>query len=189
MVIGASRGLGRGIATAFAEAGVPVVAVARTASALVDLADSAGTVRAEVADARDATVAGSLLGRYEPASVILAAGANPHMRPLQQQTWESAHAELLRRAAVSRPPRARRVPAIALTSNAVASAELERAAGSTELTGAQGAVQTAVPAATSCRGPRFGRRTRQREDDARWNALLLSPRDRMILYGGSFACT
>ncbi len=89
MVIGASRGLGRGIATAFAEAGVPVVAVARTASALVDLADSAGTVRAEVADARDATVAGSLLGRYEPASVILAAGANPHMRPLQQQTWET----------------------------------------------------------------------------------------------------
>jgi len=30
IVVGASRGLGRGIATAFAEAGVPVVAVSRT---------------------------------------------------------------------------------------------------------------------------------------------------------------
>jgi 3-oxoacyl-[acyl-carrier protein] reductase len=89
MVVGASRGLGRGIATAFAQAGVRVVAVARTASALVDLSDSAGNIRAEVADARDATVAGSLLARYEPATVILVAGANPHMRPLQEQTWET----------------------------------------------------------------------------------------------------
>jgi 5,10-methylene-tetrahydrofolate dehydrogenase/methenyl tetrahydrofolate cyclohydrolase len=31
IVVGASRGLGRGIAAAFAEAGAPVVAVARTA--------------------------------------------------------------------------------------------------------------------------------------------------------------
>ncbi len=89
MVVGASRGLGRGIATAFAQAGVPVVAVARTASALVDLSDGAGSIRAEVADARDATVARSLLDRYEPATVILVAGANPHMRPLQEQTWET----------------------------------------------------------------------------------------------------
>jgi 3-oxoacyl-[acyl-carrier protein] reductase len=89
MVVGASRGLGRGIATAFAQAGVRVVAVAHTASALVDLSDSAGNIRAEVADARDATVAGSLLARYEPATVILVAGANPHMRPLQEQTWET----------------------------------------------------------------------------------------------------
>jgi 3-oxoacyl-[acyl-carrier protein] reductase len=89
IVVGASRGLGRGIATAFAQAGVPVVAVARTGSVLADLSDSAGTIRAEVADARDATVAGSLLDRYEPATVVLVAGANPHMRPLQQQTWET----------------------------------------------------------------------------------------------------
>jgi NAD(P)-dependent dehydrogenase (short-subunit alcohol dehydrogenase family) len=33
IVVGASRGLGRGIATAFAEAGAPVVAVSRTAAA------------------------------------------------------------------------------------------------------------------------------------------------------------
>ena len=38
VVVGASRGLGRGIATAFAEAGAPVVAVARTGAALTELA-------------------------------------------------------------------------------------------------------------------------------------------------------
>src|ERR671910_255599 len=57
-VVGASRGLGRGIATAFAEAG-------------------------------EATVPASLLDRYEPEAVIPVAGASPHMRPLQHQTWET----------------------------------------------------------------------------------------------------
>ena len=52
IVVGASRGLGRGIATALAEAGAPVVAVARTARARV--AEPAGGthgIRSVVADA------------------------------------------------------------------------------------------------------------------------------------------
>ena len=89
IVVGASRGLGRGIATAFAEAGAQVVAVARTESALAQLATGAGTIQPEVADAGDASVAGSLLDRYEPEAVVLVAGATPHMRPLQYQTWET----------------------------------------------------------------------------------------------------
>jgi 3-oxoacyl-[acyl-carrier protein] reductase len=89
IVVGASRGLGRGIATAFAEAGAPVVAVARTPSALATLADGTGTIEPEVADAGGATVAANLLDWYEPEVVILVAGATPHMRPLQQQTWET----------------------------------------------------------------------------------------------------
>lgn len=89
IVVGASRGLGRGIATAFAEAGAPVVAVSRTAAAFPDPANGAGTIQPEVADAGDATVAASLLDRYEPEAVILVAGASAHMRPLQQQTWET----------------------------------------------------------------------------------------------------
>jgi 3-oxoacyl-[acyl-carrier protein] reductase len=89
IVVGASRGLGRGIATALAEAGAPVVAVSRTAAEFPEPASGAGTVTPEVADAGDATVAGRLLDRYEPEAVILVAGANPHMRPLQQQTWET----------------------------------------------------------------------------------------------------
>jgi 3-oxoacyl-[acyl-carrier protein] reductase len=89
VVVGASRGLGRGIATAFAEAGAPVVAVSRTAVAFPEPASGAGTIQPEVANARDATVPASLLDRYEPEIVILVAGASPHMRPLQQQTWET----------------------------------------------------------------------------------------------------
>ena len=89
VVVGASRGLGRGIATAFAAAGSPVVAVSRTAAEFPEPASGAGTIQSEVADAGDATVAGGLLNRYEPEVVILVAGASPHMRPLQQQTWET----------------------------------------------------------------------------------------------------
>jgi NAD(P)-dependent dehydrogenase (short-subunit alcohol dehydrogenase family) len=89
IVVGASRGLGRGIATAFAVAGAPVVAVSRTAAAFPEPANGAGTIRLEIADAGDPSVVGGLLDRYEPQIVILVAGAIPHMRPLQHQTWET----------------------------------------------------------------------------------------------------
>ena len=89
IIVGASRGLGRGIATAFAQAGVPVIAVARTEAALADLAAGAGTTQPEVADAADATAAGTLLDRHDPEIVVLVAGATPLMRPLQHQTWET----------------------------------------------------------------------------------------------------
>jgi NAD(P)-dependent dehydrogenase (short-subunit alcohol dehydrogenase family) len=88
IVVGASRGLGHGIATAFAEVGAPVVAVSRTAAAFPEPAGS-GAIQPEIADAGEATVAASLLDRYEPTALILVAGATPHMRPLQQQTWET----------------------------------------------------------------------------------------------------
>jgi NAD(P)-dependent dehydrogenase (short-subunit alcohol dehydrogenase family) len=89
VVVGASRGLGRGIATAFAEAGASVVAVARTGSALTELATTNPNIRTEVADAADEGVAWNLLDQYDPEVVILVAGANPVMRPLQHQTWET----------------------------------------------------------------------------------------------------
>jgi NAD(P)-dependent dehydrogenase (short-subunit alcohol dehydrogenase family) len=89
LVVGASRGLGRGIACAFDEAGAPVVAVARSGPAMAELAATSANIRTEVADATDATVAGTLLDRYEPEVVILVAGASPLMRPLQHQTWET----------------------------------------------------------------------------------------------------
>ena len=88
MVVGASRGLGRGIAAAVADAGAAVVAVARSAAPLADLARD-GTIQPEIADATDARAAASLLDRYEPDSIILVAGATPLMRPLQHQTWEA----------------------------------------------------------------------------------------------------
>jgi NAD(P)-dependent dehydrogenase (short-subunit alcohol dehydrogenase family) len=89
VVVGASRGLGRGIAAAFAEAGAPVIAVARSGPALAELAATSANIRTEVADAADTTVAWSLLDQYQPQVLILVAGANPVMRPLQHQTWET----------------------------------------------------------------------------------------------------
>jgi NAD(P)-dependent dehydrogenase (short-subunit alcohol dehydrogenase family) len=89
IVVGASRGLGRAIATALAEAAASVVAVSRTAVGFPEPANGSGTIRPEVADAGDATVVGTLLDRYEPEVVVLVAGASPHMRPLQLQTWET----------------------------------------------------------------------------------------------------
>ena len=89
IVVGASRGLGHGIATALADAGAPVVAVSRTTAEFPEPAGGSGTIQAEIADASDAAAAARLLERYEPEVVVLVAGASPHMRPLQQQTWET----------------------------------------------------------------------------------------------------
>jgi NAD(P)-dependent dehydrogenase (short-subunit alcohol dehydrogenase family) len=83
LVVGASRGLGRGIAAALVEAGAPVVAVARTSPELPNLA------AAEAADGTDAAAAHRLLDRHDPAAVILVAGATPVLRPLPDQTWET----------------------------------------------------------------------------------------------------
>jgi NAD(P)-dependent dehydrogenase (short-subunit alcohol dehydrogenase family) len=82
MVVGASRGLGRGIATAFAQAGANVIAVARSQIALPG-------IKTEVADAADPASAPALLDQYEPDVLILVAGASPVPRPLQFQTWET----------------------------------------------------------------------------------------------------
>jgi NAD(P)-dependent dehydrogenase (short-subunit alcohol dehydrogenase family) len=89
IVVGASRGLGRGIAGAFSEAGAPVVTVSRTAPEFPEPANGAGSIRPEVADAADASVADSLLDRHDPQTVVLVAGASPLMRPLQEQKWET----------------------------------------------------------------------------------------------------
>jgi NAD(P)-dependent dehydrogenase (short-subunit alcohol dehydrogenase family) len=89
IVVGASRGLGRGIATALSEAGAPVVAVSRSAAVFPEPTKGAGTIEPEVVDAGDATLAASLIDRHEPKIVVLVAGASPHMRPLQQHTWET----------------------------------------------------------------------------------------------------
>jgi len=89
IVVGASRGLGRGVATALAGAGASVIAVARTTPPASSLATGTGTIETVVADAGDPTSPGRLLDRYEPDTVVLVAGARPHTRPLQDQTWET----------------------------------------------------------------------------------------------------
>ncbi|HET6865729.1 MAG TPA: SDR family oxidoreductase [Solirubrobacteraceae bacterium] len=82
MVVGASRGLGLGIAKVLADSAVPVIAVARSAIRFEE-------VQAVVADATDASAAGSLIDRYQPRNLVLVAGATPLVRPIQRHTWET----------------------------------------------------------------------------------------------------
>jgi NAD(P)-dependent dehydrogenase (short-subunit alcohol dehydrogenase family) len=83
IVVGTSRGLGRGIAASLAQAGVPVVGVARTIS------EDLPGVQAEVADAAEPAVASALLERHDPHAIVVVAGAAPPVLPLQEQTWET----------------------------------------------------------------------------------------------------
>jgi NAD(P)-dependent dehydrogenase (short-subunit alcohol dehydrogenase family) len=83
IVVGASRGLGRGIAKVLADTGTPVIAVARNTSGLADVADDV------VADATDPAAAGRLIDRYRPRNLVLVAGASPLVRPIQRHTWET----------------------------------------------------------------------------------------------------
>lgn len=89
LVVGASRGLGRGIAQRFSAAGASVVAVARNPRALEELASAHPRIRTEVADGTDPTVAGELLDRHQPDILALVAGASPLLRPVHHHTWET----------------------------------------------------------------------------------------------------
>lgn len=88
IVVGASRGLGRGIAEAFREARANVVAVSRSGPSFPEVTGG-GSIQSELADAADALVPRQVLSRHRPDVVVLVAGATPHMAPLKQQTWET----------------------------------------------------------------------------------------------------
>lgn len=90
LVTGASRGFGRGIATALSGAGARVVGVARDRGSLEDLRAELGESFTPVpADAADPMVAGALIDRYRPGVLVLNAGATPLPRPVQHYTWET----------------------------------------------------------------------------------------------------
>ncbi|MGN6795129.1 MAG: SDR family oxidoreductase [Streptosporangiaceae bacterium] len=90
LVTGASRGLGRGVAIALTQTGATVVGVARDDGRLTKLrAELGDRFIAVAADAADPATAGKLMGQYAPRLLVLAAGAAPLSRPLQNQTWQS----------------------------------------------------------------------------------------------------
>jgi NAD(P)-dependent dehydrogenase (short-subunit alcohol dehydrogenase family) len=91
LITGASRGFGRAIASALHAEGSDVVAVARSADLLTSLSEELGGERLTtvVADAADPVVAGILIEKHRPDTLVLNAGAAPLLRPLQHQTWET----------------------------------------------------------------------------------------------------
>jgi NAD(P)-dependent dehydrogenase (short-subunit alcohol dehydrogenase family) len=90
LVTGASRGFGRAVASALHAAGAEVVAVARHGEPLAALRDELGDrLIPVVADAADPVVAGTLIDRYAPGTLVLNAGAAPLLRPVHQHTWET----------------------------------------------------------------------------------------------------
>ena len=90
VVTGASRGFGRGIAVALAQAGARVVGVARDGARLAELGDQlGGSFTPVIADAADPVAAGHLLDEYRPRTLVLNAGASPLPRPIHQHTWQT----------------------------------------------------------------------------------------------------
>ncbi len=90
LVTGASRGFGRGIATALSRAGAHVVGVARDRAQLEELRTELGdTFTPVAADAADPVAAGQLLDTYQPRILVLNAGASPLTRPIHRQTWQT----------------------------------------------------------------------------------------------------
>jgi NAD(P)-dependent dehydrogenase (short-subunit alcohol dehydrogenase family) len=89
LVVGASRGLGRGIALALDKAGALVVAVARDRADLAELATAGASIRVEAADAAREGAASELVNRYEPDILLVVAGAVPVGLPLQEHSWET----------------------------------------------------------------------------------------------------
>src|SRR5260370_30848257 len=86
IVVGSSRGLGRGIAEAFLDAGANVVAVARNPAPLEELADKRPELHLVAADATHPMVAGTLLSQHFPDVVRPVARAVPLLRPIHLHT-------------------------------------------------------------------------------------------------------
>jgi NAD(P)-dependent dehydrogenase (short-subunit alcohol dehydrogenase family) len=90
LVVGGSRGFGRGIAESLSAAGADVRAVARSPEPLAELERaSTGRIRTTAADAADPAVCARLLDEAKPDVVVLNAGATPQLAPIHEQTWES----------------------------------------------------------------------------------------------------
>ena len=89
VVVGASRGLGRGVAESMSKAGASVLAIARDRTALDELSAAHPSIDAMVADATDPVVAGKVIHARDPDVLAVVAGATPMLHPIHHHTWET----------------------------------------------------------------------------------------------------
>jgi NAD(P)-dependent dehydrogenase (short-subunit alcohol dehydrogenase family) len=88
LVVGGSRGLGLGMAEAFAARAAKVAVVARNAGSL-QVFDEAPSVRTISADATSADAAKRILAETRPDVVVMNAGAEPPMERIDRIGWEA----------------------------------------------------------------------------------------------------
>jgi NAD(P)-dependent dehydrogenase (short-subunit alcohol dehydrogenase family) len=88
LVVGASRGFGRGVVESLLEKGMTVVALARHREALEDLSRET-SAKFIVADATDEQESERTLSEIKPNLLVLSAGTALELRPLHEHTWET----------------------------------------------------------------------------------------------------
>jgi NAD(P)-dependent dehydrogenase (short-subunit alcohol dehydrogenase family) len=88
VVIGAGRGLGYTIVAAVSASGARVLAVARQAEPLKQLATAFPDVQILALDATEEGAPARVFETLPPDILAVCAGAIPHMAPLVEQTWE-----------------------------------------------------------------------------------------------------
>lgn len=88
VVIGGSRGLGHTIVAAVSTSGARVLAVARKAEPLQQLAATYPGVQTLALDATQEGAPTRVFETLTPDVLVVCAGAIPHMAPLVEQTWE-----------------------------------------------------------------------------------------------------
>ncbi|GHP00003.1 short-chain dehydrogenase [Reticulibacter mediterranei] len=88
VVVGGSRGLGRAIIAAISAEGARVLAVARKAEPLKQLATAFPEVQTLALDATEEGAPARVFEALTPDVLVVCAGAIPHMAPLVEQTWE-----------------------------------------------------------------------------------------------------
>jgi NAD(P)-dependent dehydrogenase (short-subunit alcohol dehydrogenase family) len=86
VVVGAGRGLGRGVAEALNGAGASVLAIARDPA---ELAAAHPSIDVLAADAADPVVAGEVIDERDPDILAVVAGVPPLLRPIHHHTWET----------------------------------------------------------------------------------------------------
>ena len=89
VVVGASRGLGRGIAESMSRSGASVFAIAREHAGLDELKAACPSVEVAVADAADPNLAGNVIDSHDPDILAVVAGASPLLHPIHHHSWET----------------------------------------------------------------------------------------------------
>lgn len=88
LVVGASRGFGRGVVESLVANGMAVTALARNHQALEDVSrETSATII--VTDATDEQAAERILSEIKPNLLVLSAGTTLDLRPLHEHTWET----------------------------------------------------------------------------------------------------